>query len=339
MVILSKSNSNEVDHAVPVMNHKKEDELVLVQVELVDEADTVLNSTAPYEPPSNVDDFDEEDGNMPPPAGNNNTNNEECNAPTNKAQERSSLGKGHQNGPGLPPPASMVVPPPCVEKNTSAMKNNDTYQGRCMEVGLFKCCHGWKFLVLAGAVIVVLAAIVTVAAAVLPPANRGDNKSSTPSEFNAGNLQSSPSISPSAIASHPPSTQSMAPTNSPPQPTGGPSSEPSRMPTANHAPVPSMAPTTSYARTVNVISFLQDLTLSSSPLRYPAPEGSATAEEKALAWILDADPAQLGVETEENQHRLVQRYALATLWSLQDTQEPWNSNARVVVEFFQTHGG
>ena len=102
------------------------------------------------------------------------------------------------------------------------------------------------------------------------------------------------------------------------------------MPTANHPSTQSMAPTTD-SRTVNIVSYLQDLTLSSPPsaLRYPPPEGSATVEEKALAWILDTDPAQLGVETEEDQHRLVQRYALATFWFIQATvQWPWKEDAR-----------
>ena len=226
--------------------------------------------------------------------------------------------------------------------NNKEAQNNETYQGSSMDVsnlmcdglfnevednpnqknakrgatGLFKFRHKWHFILVAVAVIVVLAAIVT--ADVVPLANRGDGKSTTPSEIEVNaNFQPQPSMSPSEedIKSPQPST-------------GGPSPEPSKIPTVNHAPTQSTAPTTD-PRTVNIVSYLQDLTLSPSPLRYPAPEGSATLEEKALAWILDNDPAQLGVETEVDQHRLVQRYALATFWFMQDTQEPWFEGVQV----------
>ena len=184
------------------------------------------------------------------------------------------------------------------------------------EIGLFQFHPRWHFILVAVAVIVVLAAMVT--AVVVPLANCGDNKSSTPSELKVNaNFQSPRSISPSE------ENISVSP-----QPTRRPSSEPSRMPTVNHPPTQSIAPTTD-SRAVNVVSYLQDHTLSSSPLRYPAPEGSATAEEKALAWIVDTDSAQLGVETEVDQHRLIQRYALATFWFTQDTQDPWDEDARV----------
>ena len=126
-----------------------------------------------------------------------------------------------------------------------------------------------------------------------------------------------PTTAPVASSSVPtPVSPSSPPTTPPPTP----------LPTS--PPTQFMAPTTS-PRIVQVVSFLQSVTLTTSILRYPVFGPSATLEEKALAWILDTDPAQLGVETDAEQRRLVQRYALATLWFLQNTTEAlWEPDAQ-----------
>ena len=172
-----------------------------------------------------------------------------------------------------------------LEASIKTLNNNDTYNGLCIDVGLFKSRHRWHLNAFAVAFIALLA-IILVATVVPVLTNQRDNKSSTSSALN-GNFQSPPSISPSEgdiMLPQPTIVFSWEPSKKPisPQPTGGPSSNPSTIP--SHPPTQSMAPT-NYPRTANIISFLRNLTLSSSPspLRFPAPKGSATLEEKALA--------------------------------------------------------
>ena len=80
--------------------------------------------------------------------------------------------------------------------------------------------------------------------------------------------------------------------------------------------VPSFIPTVSNTSSA-MIWFINSVTLSGNFATYPIPpdsSGSATSEERALAWLIQDDPLKLFAENESDRNRLVQRYALLTLW-------------------------
>ena len=80
--------------------------------------------------------------------------------------------------------------------------------------------------------------------------------------------------------------------------------------------VPSFMPTVSNTSSA-MIWFINSVTLSGNFATYPIPpdsSGSATSEERALAWLIQEDPLKLSAENESDRNRLVQRYALLTLW-------------------------
>ena len=80
--------------------------------------------------------------------------------------------------------------------------------------------------------------------------------------------------------------------------------------------VPSFMPTVSNTSSA-MIWFINSVTLSGNFATYPIPpdsSGSATSEERALAWLIQEAPLKLSAENESDRNRLVQRYALLTLW-------------------------
>ena len=67
-------------------------------------------------------------------------------------------------------------------------------------------------------------------------------------------------------------------------------------------------------RTSEILDFVRNITVSNETLLYPAPrDDTATPEELALQWLIEDDPLQLSVETNQTT-RLLQRYALAALY-------------------------
>ena len=100
---------------------------------------------------------------------------------------------------------------------------------------------------------------------------------------------------------------------------------PTRVPT----PTPSGAPSTSTApsmdpRKVVLVEFLRNQTRVETPLQYPAQDLSTSSiEELALTWLVDEDSLALEVNDASSQRRIVQRYALATLWFLQTPETTW----------------
>lgn len=54
-------------------------------------------------------------------------------------------------------------------------------------------------------------------------------------------------------------------------------------------------------------------------------EQQGTAEAAAAEWLINQDPLQLGIETADDQARLLQRYALLTLW-FADPEKAWGDS-------------
>ena len=99
-------------------------------------------------------------------------------------------------------------------------------------------------------------------------------------------------------------------------------------PTPSPPTFPPSPPPTFDPRTQSILSLIQSKTLSNgSPLRYPTSfVSSATLEEQALEWVMDDDPAQLEADSPGDQNRILQRYALATLWFLErTTADEWGN--------------
>jgi len=87
---------------------------------------------------------------------------------------------------------------------------------------------------------------------------------------------------------------------------------------ARPSPIPDTAtrsPSTDL-RTTLLVDFINNVSLAGRPIIYPAP-ASATAEEKALQWIIEdnlvADIITY-IDYAPTRERLVQRYALVVLW-------------------------
>ena len=102
-----------------------------------------------------------------------------------------------------------------------------------------------------------------------------------------------------------------SPTSAPsPQPT----STPSVPPTVAPSPAPSSLPTIDSIG-ADILDFVNSITFTTEPIRYPLPqESTATPEELAVHWLIQEDPLALTVNTVGSQARLTQRYALLTLW-------------------------
>lgn len=97
------------------------------------------------------------------------------------------------------------------------------------------------------------------------------------------------------------------------QATMAPSIAPSIAPSTAPSLSPSVEPTVNPDVAALFVDFVNSITYSSgNTISFPPNATSATAEERALEWLIDDDPLDLWPET--NQTRLAQRYALATLW-------------------------
>ena len=87
---------------------------------------------------------------------------------------------------------------------------------------------------------------------------------------------------------------------------------------------PTSAPTLD-PRPAKILGYISNITFSAETIRYPVPPNeSATPEEKAVEWLIRHDPLQLTSETEAEQFRLKQRYALAT-FAFAMSWETWDS--------------
>jgi len=78
---------------------------------------------------------------------------------------------------------------------------------------------------------------------------------------------------------------------------------------------PSPAPTIDPQRAVAIVEYINSVTYSETPLKYPVlEERMKTSEEEAVQWLIENDPLQLSAANPEDLARLTQRYALATFW-------------------------
>lgn len=104
--------------------------------------------------------------------------------------------------------------------------------------------------------------------------------------------------------------------------------------------VSTQAPSSPFnARAVQLEPFINIITLSNKTLVYTPSTTTTTAsltpEELALRWLIEADMLQLVPDSPSNQFRIVQRYALQTLWAQQpagDTGDPsrWSTDMSTV---------
>ena len=102
------------------------------------------------------------------------------------------------------------------------------------------------------------------------------------------------------------------------RPESGPTPSPTTLSPTTMFPsvLPSSMPTVGPAAKA-MIEFINSVTLSGNVAKYPISSdrsGSATPEERALAWLIQKDPLPLSPENESDRKRLVQRYALLTFW-------------------------
>jgi len=115
-----------------------------------------------------------------------------------------------------------------------------------------------------------------------------------------------------------------------PAATGVPTPSPSLVPTIAVSLSPTITassmPTIEPAA-ANIVDFINNITFSANFIRYPVVAlGNSTPEERAVHWLIQEDPLQLSVETEEDRARLTQRYALATLYFSTSGNE-WRNNS------------
>jgi Leucine-rich repeat (LRR) protein len=69
------------------------------------------------------------------------------------------------------------------------------------------------------------------------------------------------------------------------------------------------------SRAQDVAAFINDVTLSKQLLSIGSSSRDVLSpEEQALQWLIKDDPLQLSIDTPSDQFRLIQRYALLTLW-------------------------
>lgn len=66
-------------------------------------------------------------------------------------------------------------------------------------------------------------------------------------------------------------------------------------------------------RAMNLVATVNNVSLSAGTLRYPLPS-DPTPEEKALAWLIDDDPAQLSADLSPLIQSILQRFVLASIW-------------------------
>lgn len=83
---------------------------------------------------------------------------------------------------------------------------------------------------------------------------------------------------------------------------------------------PSINPTAAF-----IASYINNVSLAARFIRYPA-SATATAEEKALQWVIEEDAVTYSMSDAASRQRLVQRYALAAVW-FNSGGESWSETA------------
>ena len=95
--------------------------------------------------------------------------------------------------------------------------------------------------------------------------------------------------------------------------------------TDSPTPSPTPAPTITL-RAAAILDYINNVTFSANPIRYPVPVGDvATTEERAVQWLIEDDPLELSVERPGDVSSLTQRYSLATLY-FGTSGEFWDEN-------------
>jgi hypothetical protein len=90
--------------------------------------------------------------------------------------------------------------------------------------------------------------------------------------------------------------------------------------TALSPPIPDTVPQPTFSfdstasRATNIMNYVNSVTLSGRRL-VPDNADTSPVEERTLYWIVNVDELSLVTDTDENQGRIAQRYALATLWA------------------------
>jgi hypothetical protein len=77
---------------------------------------------------------------------------------------------------------------------------------------------------------------------------------------------------------------------------------------------PSTTPPTAQSRANAILAYINSVKLSTQEISYPPVGNAATAEGRAVQWLIEKDLLMLYVDTSEDRFRLLQRYALLTLW-------------------------
>jgi hypothetical protein len=93
-------------------------------------------------------------------------------------------------------------------------------------------------------------------------------------------------------------------------------------PTVSAAPTP---PTLESNRAQAIANFINTITLTNRTIARPGMEGTEplSAEDRALEWIIASDPKDLTVGSPADEFRWTQRYALATLWIEDVSEDGW----------------
>jgi len=92
-------------------------------------------------------------------------------------------------------------------------------------------------------------------------------------------------------------------------------------PTPSPTPPPTITP-----RAAAILDYINNVSFSANPIRYPVPVGDvATTEERAVEWLIEDDPLELSVERPGDVFSLTQRYSLATLY-FGTNGEFWDEN-------------
>ena len=90
---------------------------------------------------------------------------------------------------------------------------------------------------------------------------------------------------------------------------------------------PSSTPVSSseVSRATNIAKFVNDITFLEEAITYPLTSTTPTPEQEALKWLIEDDPLQLSIDADMGKFRLMQRYALATLW-FSTTRTTWTKS-------------
>lgn len=78
-----------------------------------------------------------------------------------------------------------------------------------------------------------------------------------------------------------------------------------------------------------MLDFIDSIRLSTEPISYPLPP-LASPEEKAVNWLINEDPLQLSAVDQSSRARLIQRYALLTMWYSLDGPSWFNNDGWLI---------